>query len=87
MLESWESAPGGRGAAHPELRPRAREAPGVGAWGGGHPLKLSLVAGYGSGQGMKAPLRSHPASEPRTCPALVPSVRFKVNSCLVEGLD
>ena len=29
MLESWESAPGGRGAAHPELRPRAREAPGV----------------------------------------------------------
>ena len=50
-------------------------------------MKLSLVAGYGPGQGMKAPLRSHPASEPRTCPALVPSVRFKINSCLVEGLD
>ena len=75
MLPTLNSDPG------PE-RPQ-----GWGAWGGGHPLKLSLVVGYGSGQGMKAPLRSHPASEPRTCPALVPSIRFKVNSCLVEGLD
>ena len=83
MLESWESAQGGPGCRRPELRSRARAAPKVGAWARrGHPVKLSLVAGCGPGQGTKAPLRSPPASEPATCPARVPTVRFKVTQLL-----